>query len=121
MKMTMKKMNPFLLKPLLLVSLIVPSLWAQDEYKADCLILEDENSIICKYVAPPKEEDVMLVVNWIDPNNEISRSREVILHTGHRSIYDFRYLQGRDVGVWTFEVHEGQTITRTNFIIEKKD
>ncbi|MEA1914877.1 MAG: hypothetical protein U9N30_06140 [Campylobacterota bacterium] len=114
-------MNQFLLKPLLLVSLVVPSLWAQDEYKADCLILEDENSIICKYIAPSKEQDVILLVKWIDPNNEISRTREVTLFEGHRSIYDFRYLKGRGLGVWTFEVHEGETITRTNFTIEKKD
>lgn len=71
----------------------------------DCLILEDENSIICKFeVDLNSEENQTLLINWIDPNGTISRTREMIIPAGDTSAYDFRYLDGREKGKWDFKI-----------------
>lgn len=94
---------------------------AQDEYKADCLILDDENSIICKYLFPAKDTDATVEVKWIDPNGEISRTRQLEIPKEHISVYDFRYLEGRIPGIWKFEVLDGEKTTVTQFEINEKE
>ena len=84
---------------------------------ADCLILEDENSIICKYLHTRMPEDREIVIHWIDPVGEISRQRTLIIPAGHGSIYDFRYIEGRQKGIWQFKVIEGENETSTTFEI----
>lgn len=74
------------------------------EPKVDCLILEDENSIICKFESNRSTEDQQIIVQWIDPEGDISRSRDMIVPAGHGSIYDYRYIKGRSLGLWTFKV-----------------
>lgn len=74
------------------------------EPKVDCLILQDENSIICKFEALRSVEDQGIIVQWIDPQGDISRSREMIVPAGHGSVYDYRYIKGRLSGSWTFKV-----------------
>lgn len=75
-----------------------------EEAKADCLILKEKNSIICKFEAITSNVDEQVIVQWIDPQGDISRSRDMIVPAGHLSIYDFRYLEGRLSGSWTFKV-----------------
>ncbi|QDF29820.1 hypothetical protein [Halarcobacter anaerophilus] len=87
-------------------------------YSADCLILQDENSIICKYEHERLEEDIKITVKWIDPNGEISRQRDIVIPAGHGSVYDFRYIEGREKGIWKFKVTEGDIETETSFSIE---
>lgn len=87
------------------------------ENSADCLILEDENSIICKYLHTRNPEDKEILVQWIDPNGEISRERFMIMPAGHGSIYDFRYIEGREKGIWQFKVVEDEIETTTTFQI----
>lgn len=90
----------------------------QIESNADCLILEDENSIICKYLHTRTPEDNQILVQWINPQGEISREREMIMPAGHGSIYDFRYIEGRKKGIWLFKVVEDGTETTTTFEIK---
>lgn len=89
------------------------------EPKVDCLILEDENSIICKFETNRQVEDKQIVVEWIDPNNEISRSRELIIPSGHASIYDYRYMDGREPGNWVFKVIYNEVEYKTEFEIKE--
>lgn len=70
----------------------------------DCLILEDENSIICKFEAVRDEIDQDIIINWINPAGEVSRSREMVIPSGDISVYDYRYLDGRESGKWNFVV-----------------
>ncbi len=71
----------------------------------DCLILEDENSIICKFeVELNNENNQTLIINWIDPNGAVSRTREMVIPAGDTSAYDFRYLDGREKGKWDFKI-----------------
>lgn len=88
------------------------------ENNADCIILKDENSIICKYTHNRIDEDKHVQFNWIDPMNIISRQRTMTIPAGHGSVYDFRYITGRAPGKWTFEVIDNNISYRTNFIIE---
>lgn len=71
----------------------------------DCLILEDENSIICKFevIRDPQNEQ-MITINWISPTGEISRTREMLIPAGDSSAYDYRYLDGREGGKWDFKI-----------------
>ncbi len=85
---------------------------------ADCLILQDENSIICKYLHERVEEDKEIIIQWIDPDGEISRERPIIIPAGHGSIYDFRYVEGRKKGLWQFKVIEDDIETTATFSIE---
>ena len=71
----------------------------------DCLILEDENSIICKVeVIKDPQNEQKIVINWVNPNGEISRTREMLIPAGDSSAYDFRYLDGREKGIWNFKI-----------------
>ena len=70
----------------------------------DCLILEDENSIICKFEVIRDTKEQQLVIHWISPTGEISRTREMVIPTGDVSAYDYRYLDGREGGKWNFKI-----------------
>lgn len=83
--------------------------------QVDCLILEDENSIICKYEAIRSTQDQQIIVQWIDPQGDISRSRDMLVPAGHGSIYDYRYIKGRLLGTWTFKVISAETEYITQF------
>lgn len=85
------------------------------EPSVDCLILQDENSIICKFQTNRLNIDQEIVVQWIDPQGDISRSRNMIVPAGHGSIYDFRYINGRLSGDWVFKVIENNKEFETKF------
>ena len=70
----------------------------------DCLILEDENSIICKFEVIRDIKDQNIIILWISPTGEISRTREMLIPAGDVSAYDYRYLDGREGGKWNFRV-----------------
>lgn len=88
------------------------------EEKVDCLILEDENSIICKYSHTRVSDEKHVTVQWIEPDGTITRTRDMVVPAYHGSIYDYRYIQGRTKGVWTFKVIDNQEEFTTNFTIE---
>ncbi|RXK11914.1 hypothetical protein CP965_12090 [Halarcobacter mediterraneus] len=112
------------MKKVVLISLFIFStIFAEtiDEdaiYSADCLILEDENSIVCKYTHERSEEDKEIQVQWIDPTGNISRDRTLIIPAGHGSIYDFRYIAGRTKGIWQFKVVDNKRETIATFEIK---
>lgn len=71
----------------------------------DCLILQDENSIICKFeVIRDVINEQLIVINWISPTGEVSRTREMIIPAGDVSAYDYRYIDGRENGKWDFKI-----------------
>lgn len=84
----------------------------------DCLLLEDENSIICKYTHMRQDQDKTIVIQWIEPDGRISRERDMVIPAHHGSIYDFRYIQGRTLGTWIFKVIDNNEEFTTNFVIE---
>ncbi len=90
----------------------------ESKNSADCLILQDENSIICKYLHERVEEDKDILIQWINPKGDISRERTLIIPAGHGSIYDFRYIEGRMKGIWQFKVIDSDIETTANFTIE---
>ena len=86
---------------------------------ADCIMLEDENSIICKYTHPRVEHDTNITVQWIDPKGKISRNRDMVIPAYHGSVYDYRYLMGRMDGIWEFKVLDHGNEITTKFEIKK--
>jgi hypothetical protein len=86
--------------------------------KADCLILKDENSIICKYTHKRINSDKVIQFQWIEPNGVISRQRDMIIPAGHGSVYDYRYKTGRTQGEWTFKVIDNSQEFTTQFTLE---
>jgi hypothetical protein len=110
----MKILNVILLQILLSVF----SYAAEENKNVDCLTLDDENSIICKYIHERVAHDKPIIFQWIDPNGEISRTRDMILPAHHGSIYDYRYISGRMVGTWTFKVIDNKNIYETTFDIK---
>ena len=107
---------------LLFIAILIPSTITADTLKSDrysdCIILKDEDSIVCKYIHERVNTETIVKVQWIEPNGEITRAREITIPAGHASIYDFRYIKGRVVGVWGFKVTENNQESITNFTIE---
>lgn len=87
----------------------------EDVNSVDCLILKDENSIVCKYSHERIDEDKEIKVQWLDPEGNVSRERNLIIQAGHGSIYDFRYIDGRMKGIWTFKVKDGEKVSEGTF------
>jgi len=106
------------LKYLILLCTVFLTFLHADNEKVDCLILEDENSIICKYTHARIAEEKNIVVQWIEPDGSITRTRNMVIPPHHASIYDYRYTQGRTKGLWTFKVIDGQDEYTTNFTIK---
>jgi len=102
---------------ILLCTLFLTFLHAEEE-KVDCLILEDENSIICKYSHERSENEKHIIVQWIEPDGSITRTRNMTIPPYHASIYDYRYAEGRTQGKWTFKVIDDDEEFITTFIIE---
>lgn len=84
----------------------------------DCLILEDENSIVCKYTHTRVDFDKDILVEWIEPDGTVSRSRQMKIPAMHGSIYDYRYIKGRTLGEWSFRVTDGANQYTTNFTLK---
>ena len=102
----MKKI--FILVAFILVRSIVAN-------SVDCIMLEDEDSIVCKYTHDRIPYDHNVFIKWIEPDNTVSREREMTIPAYHGSIYDYRYKKGRTKGIWTFEVIDNNTSYKTNF------
>ena len=81
----------------------------------DCLILEDVNSIICKFEVIRDTKDQQIVINWVSPTGEISRTREMNIPAGDVSAYDYRYLDGREGGKWNFKILYNQNEYSSSF------
>lgn len=111
-------MNKIIFSILLFTTFLLSSELTEDAKKIDCLILEDENSIICKYEQDRSLEDRLIEFIWLDPKGNLSRQREVLLPKGHGSIYDLRYLSGRVKGIWTFKVVDNKKEYITEFEIK---
>jgi hypothetical protein len=116
-------MNNFY-RSVILFLLLITNIFAIDETEydpinsVDCIILKDENSIICKYIHRRIDMDKYVEFRWIDPTGTISRQRTMQIPAGHGSIYDYRFINGRVTGTWTFEVLDDNKSYKTNFIIE---
>ena len=107
-----------LLTLLFIFTIVSATAFAETTNSVDCIILEDENSIICKYTTERSNIDREVILQWINPQNEISRERDMLIPAGHASIYDFRYKTGRETGEWIFKVIDNSKEYTTTFTIE---
>ena len=82
--------------------------------------IDDEDSIICEFEVirdPIHEQNVSMT--WINPNGEISRARDMVIPAGDTSAYDYRYLEGRETGKWSFKILYNQKEYTTQFDLKK--
>jgi len=105
-------------KYLILLCTIFLTFAHAEENKVDCLILEDENSIICKYSHQRISTEKKVIVKWVEPNGTETRRRVMIIPAFHGSVYDYRYIEGRTKGKWHFSVTDGEDEYTTSFMIE---
>lgn len=84
----------------------------------DCIVLKEENSIICKYSHKRVNKDKTIRFEWIEPDGTISRIRDMIIPAGHGSIYDYRFIKGRTNGTWTFKAIDEDMEYSTTFDIK---
>jgi len=103
---------------LLLVVNILNAESLKELAKAICIILQDENSIICKYSHERQDEQREVKFEWVEPSGNTTRIRNMIIPAGHGSIYDYRYIKGRTKGTWIFKVTDDTEQTQTKFIVE---
>jgi len=106
------------LRYLILLCTVFLSFINASENKADCIILEDENSIICKYSHERIPLEKKITVKWIEPDGSVTRIRDMIIPALHGSVYDFRYVNGRTNGIWTFTVIDNGDEYTTSFTIK---
>ncbi len=100
--------------------LLSVSLFAQENKpNVDCLILEDENSIICKYIRERVDTEQNITFEWVDPSGNVSRAKDVLIPPNHGSVYDFRYADGRQKGIWVFRVIDNNKKFETTFEIKE--
>lgn len=111
----MKKLSVMLF---LIISLCYASDADNDTNEVDCLVIKEENSIICKYMTYRPMEDRTVTFKWINPKGDISRTREILFPSGHGSVYDFRYLSGRETGIWNLKVKDGNNEYSTEFEVK---
>lgn len=112
------------MKKILLTTFLIISSCLGSDYigsEVDCLVIKEENSIICKYMTERSIEDKFVTMEWINPEGEISRTRKVLFPSGHGSVYDFRYLSGREIGVWNFRVIDKDEVFNTTFEIKEEE
>jgi hypothetical protein len=86
---------------------------------ADCILLEDENSIICKYTHERVDYDKEVIFHWIEPDGVTTRKRVMRIPSFHGSVYDYRYMKGRANGTWTFKVIDNKKEYSTTFEIKE--
>jgi len=112
-------MKKIFLKLLLLVSISNISILANEiSSKVECIVLKDENSIICKYTHQRVNTEKTIKFEWYSPENKISRVRVMQIPAGHGSVYDYRYIKGRISGLWTLKVIDNDKVVKANFTIE---
>ena len=70
----------------------------------ECVVLVDEDSVICKFEVIRADKEQQVIVSWISPTGEISRTREMIINAGDSTAYDYRHLDGRENGKWNFKI-----------------
>lgn len=106
-------------KMVLFLLLISTHILASQDNVADCIILEDEGSIVCKYSTKKLNIEQQITVKWINPNGEIDREREITIPPNNISVYDFRYTDGRDLGIWNFIVlQNNKKVASTTFSLD---
>lgn len=77
---------------------------ALEKPSLSCNILEDEDSIMCRFEFPQIQNRQKIQLQWFSPTGELSRQREITVTDDFGAVYDYRYISGRQKGTWIFRV-----------------
>jgi hypothetical protein len=98
------------------------TLFATDALECNVVNEDDIYKIKCKYMTVSKVYDRNISMAWTSPSTPgDDRFKTVLLKAYNKSIYDFRYFDGRADGSWTISATDDSTgqVTTTSF--EKQD
>ncbi len=109
-------------KKISLFILLTLSLFAGDALKCEVINEDDIYKIKCKYMTVAKNFDRNISMAWTSPSApQDDRFKTILLKANYKSIYDFRYFDGRANGSWTISATDNSSAQVTSVIFEKQD
>ena len=98
------------------------TLFATDALECKVVNEDDIYKIKCKYMTVPKTYDRNISMAWTSPSTPADdRFKTVLLKAYNKSVYDFRYFDGRADGSWTISATDDSTAQVTTISFEKQD
>ena len=98
------------------------SLIAGDALKCEVVNEDDIYKIKCKYMTVTKSYDRNISMAWSSPSApQDDRFKTILLKALNKSVYDFRYFDGRANGSWTISATDNSTGEVTSIQFEKQD
>jgi len=109
-------------KLLSLFLLFTLSLFATDALECKVVNEDDIYKIKCKYMTVSKTYDRNISMAWTSPSTPADdRFKTVLLKAYNKSVYDFRYFDGRADGSWTISATDDSNAQVTTISFEKQD
>ncbi len=85
----------------------------------------EDDRIYCKYFIDRSDNDhgKSVVFHWYSPSKKDDRVRTFKVPPYYGSVYDYRYLPGREKGKWIVVVKDLETneTSKTTFVIDNED
>ncbi|MDF1879814.1 hypothetical protein JHD50_00605 [Sulfurimonas sp. MAG313] len=109
-------------KLILLLFVLTFSLFAANTLT--CTVVNDDEilKIKCKYNTVSKDYDRNISISWTSPTtHHDDRMKTLLLPAYNKSVYDYRYFDGRAEGSWTITVTDEETNSQTSTEFIKED
>ena len=98
------------------------TLFASDVLECNVVNEDDIYKIKCKYMTVSKTFDRNISMAWTSPSTPgDDRFKTVLLKAYNKSVYDFRYFDGRADGSWTISATDDSSGQVTTISFEKQD
>ncbi len=98
------------------------SIFAKNALECKVVNEDDIYKIKCKYMTISKTYDRNISMAWTSPSTPADdRFKTVLLKAYNKSVYDFRYFDGRADGSWTISATDDSTAQVTTISFEKQD
>ncbi len=103
-------------------SLFTLTIFATNALECKVVNEDDIYKIKCKYMTISKTYDRNISMAWTSPSTPgDDRFKTVLLKAYNKSVYDFRYFDGRADGSWTISATDDSTAQVTTITFEKQD
>jgi len=101
---------------------LVLTMQATDALKCNVFNEDDIYKIKCKYMTVSKSFDRNISIAWTSPSApQDDRFKTILLKAYNKSVYDFRYFDGRANGTWTITATDDSSGAVTSIQFEKQD
>ena len=111
-----------MIKYFFLLTFFLFTLQGADALKCNVVNEDDIYKIKCKYMTVAKSYDRNISIAWTSPSApQDDRFKTILLKAYNKSIYDFRYFDGRANGSWTITATDDSSGEVTTIQFEKQD